>query len=988
MPTLLLEIGCEELPASRVRGGGGAASGARARRTCPETASPRSFVGPRRLAVPPARRPRARGGPGRAAARALRGDRLRRGRPPDAGGGGVRALERVSRSRSSSARTASSGPSSGSRAAAPPSSLPGAPRAGRRRASPSRSRCAGTASGLRFARPVRWLCAKLDERDDRASRSAASRRRRLASATGSSSGTVEIPHALPTTRDRLRDAGVEPDHRVRRDGDRRARSTTSGSGATRRASSTRSSTSSSARSSSTGTLRRALPRAAAARDRDGHAVAPALLPARRRAASRSSRTAASPDVIVRRATRTCSTGRLDDASFSYERDVERGHRGDARGARLDHVPRAGRDRSPTRRRGSRSSASVLGGGEASREAARLAKADQASTMVHEFPELEGFMGAEYARLAGVPEAVAAAIEEHYLPGPARRRRCRETAAGRCSPPPTRSTTSPSRSRSASGRPARATRTACAARRSGSAASPSRAGSRSTLPALVARDLELLIGAGRRGDRRPLGRLGLRARAARGPPRRPGRVRARRAGVAPSASSAPSPGSPRRSRRRRTPRRSRGAYTAYDRANRLAGRADGAAADARSAARDRAGRDGARRDARRGRRRGSRPRSRRGDFDAALDGRGRARPAGRPLLRRGARHGRGRGRSARTASGSSWTSATRSACSATCRRSRAERCASAPRDERPRRAPRHLRLDRRDRGQARDRGRGPVPGPRVRASSATRGSRAWTTSSSPPRGRAAGARSSIYTLVDPDYREAMRTLCKRYKLHYCDLLGHPIDAVARVSGLAGADGAGRAAGARLGVLQADRGDRVRRPLRRRASPPHGLHDADIVLVGVSRSSKTPLSIYLGYLGYKTANVPIVRGIEPPEELFDARPGEDRRPDDRRRDARTRSARARAQAMRGPKRSTRSSSRSTRSSSTPRRSTGGSAARSSRSRTSRSRRPRTGSSASSSSGGSTPRSGDRDDARAQARPVALLADLDGDPRRRRWSSSTGS
>src|SRR5439155_15695618 len=49
--------------------------------------------------------------------------------------------------------------------------------------------------------------------------------------------------------------------------------------------------------------------------------------------------------------------------------------------------------------------------------------------------------------------------------------------------------------------------------------------------------------------------------------------------------------------------------------------------------------------------------------------------------------------------------------------------------------------------------------------------------------------------------------------------------------------------------------------------HGLKDADIVLVGVSRSSKTPLSIYLGYLGYKTANVPVVRGIDPPRELFE-------------------------------------------------------------------------------------------------------------------------
>ena len=48
---------------------------------------------------------------------------------------------------------------------------------------------------------------------------------------------------------------------------------------------------------------------------------------------------------------------------------------------------------------------------------------------------------------------------------------------------------------------------------------------------------------------------------------------------------------------------------------------------------------------------------------------------------------------------------------------------------------------------------------------------------------------------------------------------------------------------------------------------GLTDADVVLVGVSRTSKTPLSIYLGYLGHKSANVPVVKGIEPPPELFE-------------------------------------------------------------------------------------------------------------------------
>jgi regulator of PEP synthase PpsR (kinase-PPPase family) len=123
---------------------------------------------------------------------------------------------------------------------------------------------------------------------------------------------------------------------------------------------------------------------------------------------------------------------------------------------------------------------------------------------------------------------------------------------------------------------------------------------------------------------------------------------------------------------------------------------------------------------------------------------------------------------------------------------------------------------------------------------------------------------VYTLVEPELREAMRTLCRKAKLHYCDLLGHPIEAVAKVSGQA----------ARMKP-------RARPPLNeayfRRMSAIEfavkfddgvgsGLHDADVVLVGVSRTSKTPLSIYLGYLGYKTANVPLVKGIEPPPDLF--------------------------------------------------------------------------------------------------------------------------
>ncbi len=48
--------------------------------------------------------------------------------------------------------------------------------------------------------------------------------------------------------------------------------------------------------------------------------------------------------------------------------------------------------------------------------------------------------------------------------------------------------------------------------------------------------------------------------------------------------------------------------------------------------------------------------------------------------------------------------------------------------------------------------------------------------------------------------------------------------------------------------------------------HDLDQADIVLLGISRTSKTPLSMYLGHKGYKVANIPLIRGTEPPPELF--------------------------------------------------------------------------------------------------------------------------
>ncbi len=51
----------------------------------------------------------------------------------------------------------------------------------------------------------------------------------------------------------------------------------------------------------------------------------------------------------------------------------------------------------------------------------------------------------------------------------------------------------------------------------------------------------------------------------------------------------------------------------------------------------------------------------------------------------------------------------------------------------------------------------------------------------------------------------------------------------------------------------------------------LDDADIVLIGISRTGKTPLSMYLAHLGYRVANIPLVPGVEPPASLFSADPG---------------------------------------------------------------------------------------------------------------------
>jgi regulator of PEP synthase PpsR (kinase-PPPase family) len=128
---------------------------------------------------------------------------------------------------------------------------------------------------------------------------------------------------------------------------------------------------------------------------------------------------------------------------------------------------------------------------------------------------------------------------------------------------------------------------------------------------------------------------------------------------------------------------------------------------------------------------------------------------------------------------------------------------------------------------------------------------------------------IFTVVEPTLREAMSKLCSDADLVYCDLLAEPLAAVAHVSG--------RAATMKPGLHPPldehyfQRIAAIEYAVKTDDGLGRALPDADIVLVGVSRTSKTPLSMYLGYLGWKVAYVPIVKDIEPPPELFHVAPG---------------------------------------------------------------------------------------------------------------------
>src|SRR4030095_15121617 len=123
---------------------------------------------------------------------------------------------------------------------------------------------------------------------------------------------------------------------------------------------------------------------------------------------------------------------------------------------------------------------------------------------------------------------------------------------------------------------------------------------------------------------------------------------------------------------------------------------------------------------------------------------------------------------------------------------------------------------------------------------------------------------VFTVVNPEERELISKLVEKYNIEIVDLMGALIS---KLAVYLGAPPAGVP-----GLLHMITDDYFRRieavefaVKNDDGAEPRNLPKADLVLVGISRTSKTPLSTYLAQRGLKCANVPIVLGVDPPAEL---------------------------------------------------------------------------------------------------------------------------
>ncbi|EGL83430.1 phosphotransferase ydiA [Caldalkalibacillus thermarum TA2.A1] len=128
---------------------------------------------------------------------------------------------------------------------------------------------------------------------------------------------------------------------------------------------------------------------------------------------------------------------------------------------------------------------------------------------------------------------------------------------------------------------------------------------------------------------------------------------------------------------------------------------------------------------------------------------------------------------------------------------------------------------------------------------------------------------VFTLVVPELREHLLTEAKKANIKAIDIMGPMIDGLQLLFK--------QPPRFRPGIIHQLDEDYFRKVEAIEFAvkyddgrDPRGLLRADVILIGVSRTSKTPLSMYLAHKRVKAANVPLVPEVAPPEELFKVDP----------------------------------------------------------------------------------------------------------------------
>jgi [pyruvate, water dikinase]-phosphate phosphotransferase / [pyruvate, water dikinase] kinase len=127
---------------------------------------------------------------------------------------------------------------------------------------------------------------------------------------------------------------------------------------------------------------------------------------------------------------------------------------------------------------------------------------------------------------------------------------------------------------------------------------------------------------------------------------------------------------------------------------------------------------------------------------------------------------------------------------------------------------------------------------------------------------------LYTLVERDLAERLEEVCRNTGSPHLSVL-EPVHSL--LSSYLGAASTARPGAQHM--LNAEYFKRIDAMnftlLHDDGHLPADLDDADVILVGVSRTSKTPTAVYLANRGVKTANIPLVPGVPPPAVLNSAR-----------------------------------------------------------------------------------------------------------------------